>query len=127
LAESIDGLDASAEGRIVSPFTAEEHSFTSMAKYGGHAVNISTIPTQTTGWAIEPFADLSAAFVFFDNPVRLIVLDRLTWYVLTLCDGRSEYEIVAKVRSLGQVSAAERLVANRLGILRDRGLLAATS
>lgn len=87
------------------------------------------IPTQTTGWAIEPFADLSAAFVFFDDPVRLITLDRLTWYVLELCDGRTENEIVEKVHMLSQnnTEVAAELVANRLGILRGRGVLAAAS
>lgn len=88
-------------------------------------------PAQTTDWAIEPFADLSAAFVFFNNPVRLIVLDRLTWYVLELCDGRSEQEIADKVGSLGKAASGAdsvaKIVTDRLGVLRDRGLLAVAS
>ncbi len=86
-------------------------------------------PARTTGWEIEPFADMSAAFVFFHAPVRLIVLDRLTWFVLELCDGRSENQIAERVTALragardGHDGDVRAIVADRLGTLRDRGLL----
>ncbi|MCX4966445.1 hypothetical protein OHA98_16705 [Streptomyces sp. NBC_00654] len=75
---------------------------------------------------MEPFADLSAAFVFFVSPVRITVLDRLTWYVLEICDNRTEADIIAKVAALGTANTPDRarqIVKDRLQVLRDRGLL----
>jgi hypothetical protein len=88
-------------------------------------------PVCTTGWFVEPFSDLSAAFVFSGSPIRVTVLDRLTWYVLESCDGREESEIASRVATLGhdRVSAelARRLVADRLSVLRERGLVEAAA
>lgn len=92
----------------------------------GQSLRGPGVPHRTDGWRIEPFADLSAAFVFFTSPLRIAVLDRLTWYVLELCDGRTVGAIVEKVRSLGGAAMgarAEDIVDERLCVLRDRGLL----
>ncbi len=87
------------------------------------------IPERTRDWELEPFADMSSAFVFLNNPLRVTVLDKLTWYVLELCDGRSETDIVARVAaqsrtSQGQAKAAG-IVADRLRVLRRQGLVTA--
>lgn len=79
--------------------------------------------TRTGGWRAEPFADLSAAFVFFVSPVRIKVLDRLTWYVLELCQDRTESDIVEKVAALGAAERAGKIVKGRVQVLRDLGLL----
>ncbi|MFI5533933.1 hypothetical protein ACIA8O_35890 [Kitasatospora sp. NPDC051853] len=87
----------------------------------------SEVTSRTSGWILEPFADLSAAFVFFESPVRVAVLDRLSWYVLELCDGRPVAGITERVRALGLPGGPERagrVVAERLGTLRASGLLA---
>ncbi|WP_134765085.1 hypothetical protein [Nocardioides sp. 1609] len=91
-------------------------------------------PLHTSGWELEPFADMSAAFVFFHSPVRLVVLDRLTWFVLELCDGRSEEEIAERVMALragargaGAGTEGRAIVADRLATLRARGLLASAA
>jgi hypothetical protein len=90
-------------------------------------MQLTVIPVRTSGWEIEPFADMSAAFVFFDSPVRATVIDRLSWYVLELCDGdRSEIDIVSRfIEIAGTVTRerAEVMVADRLRVLRRTGLL----
>lgn len=88
-----------------------------------------SVPRRTTGWDVEPFADLSAAFVFFEKPVRLVVLDQLTWYILELCDGRSADAVaqkLAEVKKCAQ-SVASSAVTDRIATLRTRGLLSDAS
>lgn len=90
-------------------------------------MRLTMVPTRTSGWEIEPFADMSAAFAFFDSPVRATVIDRLSWYVLELCDGhRSENDIVSRLLEIAGAMTPERgeaMVADRLRVLRQTGLL----
>jgi hypothetical protein len=86
------------------------------------------IPERTDDWELEPFADASSAFVFFNSPLRVTVLDKLTWYVLELCDGRSESQIVARVAGASRTepgrARAAAIVTDRLAVLRRQGLVA---
>lgn len=83
-------------------------------------------PIHTVGWELEAFADTTAAFVFTRDPIGVTVLDRLTWLVLELCDGRPRSAIVdsvTKVMGAGSAEIAARVVDQRLGTLALRGLV----
>lgn len=79
---------------------------------------------RTSGWELEPFADGSAAFVFATEPPGISVLDRLTWYVLELCDGSPITQIEDRVAGVAQGLRDARTVARaRLRTLEERGLV----
>lgn len=83
---------------------------------------------RTQGWDLEPYADLSAAFVFVREPFGVSVLDRLTWYVLELCDGVTREAVIERVAAVMGVDAgterAARVVDSQLAMLRKHGLIA---
>jgi hypothetical protein len=81
---------------------------------------------RTSGWELEAFADKSAAFVFTRTPIGVMVLDRLSWLVLELCDGRANDAIVSRVASIlgaDRAPMAKRVVEGRLAQLSARGLV----
>ena len=84
---------------------------------------------KTSTWFLEPCADHSAAFVFSREPFGVSVLDRLTWYVLELCDGRSAEAIGERVAGLlGDRATREQvatLVDRKLDLLGRHGLITA--
>ncbi|ALG27803.1 hypothetical protein AOZ07_01500 [Glutamicibacter halophytocola] len=76
---------------------------------------------RTDGWTLDAFADRSAAFVFRSEPLSIIVLDRISWYILELSDGHNFGEIS---ESLGKfVSNAQRIASIRLRQLETSGLV----
>ncbi|GAA0246877.1 hypothetical protein GCM10010492_53090 [Saccharothrix mutabilis subsp. mutabilis] len=80
---------------------------------------------RTSGWELEPYADLSAAFVFVREPFSVSVLDRLTWYVLELCDGSPRDAVVqrlADVMGAGPERAGQ-VVDSQVAMLRRHGLV----
>ena len=80
---------------------------------------------RTSGWDLEPYADLSAAFVFVREPFGVSVLDRLTWYVLELCDGSTREAVVERVAAVmgAGPEQAGQVVDSRLAVLFRRGLV----
>ncbi|AGZ41948.1 hypothetical protein [Actinoplanes friuliensis] len=86
-------------------------------------------PIKTSTWFLEPYADHSAAFVFSREPFGVSVLDRLTWYVLELCDGRTPEGIRERVGALlGDRATGDQvgaLVDRKLDLLRRHGLITA--
>lgn len=90
---------------------------------------IDQVPRQLQGWQIEPFSDLSAAFFFSSAPPRICVLDRLSWWIYELADGKTETQIAEHVATtapdkFGQGEDALTFVRSRLSSLRESGLLA---
>lgn len=83
---------------------------------------------RTQGWDLEPYADLSAAFVFVREPFGVSVLDRLTWYVLELCDGTTREALIERMATvMGADAGSERVsrvVDGQLAMLRKHGLIA---
>ncbi|MEI2774832.1 MAG: hypothetical protein V9G19_02450 [Tetrasphaera sp.] len=87
-------------------------------------ISPATVPHRTPGWQLAPYADHSAAFVFSSAPVGVHVLDRLTWLVLELCDGRSAGEITEHARTvLGERPDATEIVDGRIGRLLEAELI----
>ena len=90
---------------------------------------IDQVPRQLPGWQIEPFSDMSAAFLFSSAPARVCVLDRLSWWIYELADGRTETQIAEHVSAtapdkFGEGKGALPFVRSRLSSLRESGLLA---
>lgn len=84
-------------------------------------------PRRTGGWELAAYGDNSAAFVFTSDPVGVSVLDRVTWLVVELCDGRTAGEIADRVAGvLGDTCGrdARLVVDRRLQGLAARGLIA---
>jgi hypothetical protein len=87
------------------------------------------VPRKSKGWQVEPFSDMSATFLFSSSPVRICVLDRLSWWIYELSDGRTEEEIAAHVVEgtggrFTDPAEALSLVRARLGSLRTSELIA---
>lgn len=90
----------------------------------GRGMNPDAAPVRTSGWELAPYADNSAAFVFSSAPIGVRVLDRITWFVLELCDGRTAGAILERAQSvLGSGTAALELVEGRLQTLAAGGLV----
>ena len=84
----------------------------------------------TSGWDVEPYADRSAAFVFVRNPVSVMVLDKFTWYLLEICDGRSRAVIDERVAGVLRSASADHrrsLVDTQLQMLVNHGLISGPS
>lgn len=77
---------------------------------------------QTAGWELRPFADLSHGFVFQREPMRVLVLDRLSMYVLQVATSGPEETAIEKLSRTGVPEPAARFDAE-VGRLRGLGLL----
>lgn len=58
------------------------------------------VMSRTSGWEIEPFADMSGAFVFVRELLSVLILHPLTWYVLEMSDGRTVREVAARAAAV---------------------------
>jgi hypothetical protein len=83
---------------------------------------------RTHGWELEPYADLSAAFIFSEEPFGVSVLDRITWYVLELCDGATREAVIERMAKVmgapAESGRVKSVVDGQLAMLRRHGLIA---